>query len=274
MPENHWLCKECANTMPSPFLREKYTSTEDYLNGAELSKWMRETAFPMFRATSQYGRMFLDETNGLLAICDATNVGRDGKLKKHIYEIYHCLQITEVRFSIQPVSNTTNHVACRVYFEGYLEKYNVRIKSQIRKNAVSALIPDGEGNASFLEPADVTTFRNIYCQMVDVQIKRLKEEVLREQEEERIRQERERKQREREEKTLNLEIERAASALRDAKILFMLPESYTVEDLRRQRAALMRAFHPDNKFVSDSSYAQRINDAYELLYRDLQGNNG
>lgn len=52
--------------------------------------------------------------------------------------------------------------------------------------------------------------------------------------------------------------------IRDARILFMLGEGYTEAELRRQRAALMRAFHPDNKHVLDPAYAQKINDAYNF----------
>lgn len=40
---------------------------------------------------------------------------------------------------------------------------------------------------------------------------------------------------------------------------------------RRQWAAFMRGFHPDNKHAPDPVYAQKNNDAYSLLLNALKG---
>ncbi len=52
-----------------------------------------------------------------------------------------------------------------------------------------------------------------------------------------------------------------------AKVLFMLDDidDITLEDIKEQRNRLIRMFHPDTGSESDTKYAQKINNAYEIL---------
>ena len=55
--------------------------------------------------------------------------------------------------------------------------------------------------------------------------------------------------------------------LEKAKVLFMLDDidDISLEDIKEQRNRLIRMFHPDAGNDSDTKYAQKINNAYEIL---------
>lgn len=271
LPDGSRICRSCRAAIPAPFLEERYATAEDARNGATYGKGSMEVLSPAFTATAQYGRMFLDERNGLFTVCDATSVGKDGKLKAPSPGIYPCIAITEASFSISPVSTNQRTAVCRILFSGYMERYNVHIRETVRKSVSCLLIPDGDGRAAWQEPDDLSAFRSCYRQAAETAWRRM-------QETERLRQEEERAERERMRREQEYRAYQQAQAarreeedIRDARILFMLSEGYTEAELRRQWAALMRGFHPDNKYAPDPAYAQKINDAYELLLKALKG---
>lgn len=290
------VCGTCEKMMPFPFRNEHYTTSAEYEDGFKYAKMVREKVCNVFSATAQYGRMFLDETHGLIAICDATNVGKDGKLKQLISDIFYCLAIEDPEFSMEPVKNTSSQVTCRVMFRGYLAKYNVSVDTRVKGNVNCHLIRDGQGGASWKEPDDLISFKNIYNQMLKREYDALyaneqkKEEEKQREEYKRQREERERRERERKawEEEYRRERERREQSFKEeqrrndamrvresekvlkARALFMLEESFTEAELKSQRARLMKVFHPDNDNVDDHSYAQKINDAYLVLQKELE----
>ena len=63
----------------------------------------------------------------------------------------------------------------------------------------------------------------------------------------------------------------APGELQQAMALFMLDslESVTLDDIKVQRNRLIKAFHPDKGSAADTAYAQKINNAYEVLKKHL-----
>ena len=61
------------------------------------------------------------------------------------------------------------------------------------------------------------------------------------------------------------------SELQQAMALFMIdkPEDITAETIRSQRNKLMKTFHPDVSSYGNTVYAQKINNAYEVLKKHL-----
>ena len=61
------------------------------------------------------------------------------------------------------------------------------------------------------------------------------------------------------------------SELEKAKTLFMIDdlENTSLEDVKEQRNRLIKMFHPDSGNVSDAKYAQKINNAYEIIKNNL-----
>lgn len=127
LPDGSRICKACLASIPAPFLDGQYAAAEDAKNGAEYGKGSIKVLSPAFTATAQYGRMFLDERNGLFTVCDATSVKKDGKLKAPSCRIYPCLAVTEASFTIFPVSTGQRAAVCRVTLSGYMEGYRIHI---------------------------------------------------------------------------------------------------------------------------------------------------
>ena len=63
-----------------------------------------------------------------------------------------------------------------------------------------------------------------------------------------------------------------ADELRQAMSLFMLDklDGVSLEDIKTQRNRLIKAFHPDKGTAEDAVFAQKINNAYEMLKEYLQ----
>lgn len=63
----------------------------------------------------------------------------------------------------------------------------------------------------------------------------------------------------------------APDELQQAMTLFMLDslENVSLEDIKAHRNRLIKAFHPDKGTAADTAYAQKINNAYEVLKQHL-----
>ena len=56
----------------------------------------------------------------------------------------------------------------------------------------------------------------------------------------------------------------------NALALFMLSPDYTLDEIKKQRKRLLKSFHPDEGDPESNQYAQRINCAYDILYKNLK----
>lgn len=280
LPDGSRVCGKCLKLIPPPFLDRQYACAQDAVDGAEYGNLSIRELSPRFTATAQYGRMFLDERNGLITVCDTTDIKKDGTLKSPSPAVYPCAALTNARFSIDPAGSGTGpvrarngEVICQVTFSADLQYCGAHLRETIRKTVPCTVVPDGEGGGVWQEPYDMSAFRSCYAQAAEDAWRRAKWE------EDRVRREEKERRRAYEEAERRQEEARAAmehaadDRVRDARILFMLDEDYTEADLRRQRAALMRAFHPDNGRTADQSYAQKINEAYECLYEAIKRRN-
>lgn len=52
--------------------------------------------------------------------------------------------------------------------------------------------------------------------------------------------------------------------------MFMLDGEYTLEDVKKQRNRMLKAFHPDNDSSIDSKYGEKINACYEVLLNEIK----
>ena len=81
-----------------------------------------------------------------------------------------------------------------------------------------------------------------------------------------MREQQQREQREREQqRAYQQRTSSVDQAYQSAMSMFMLNEGYTLEELKKQRNRLLKSFHPDEGNDNDSSYAQKINVAFDLL---------
>ena len=272
-----YVCKTCYGKIPKAFQQYRYLDYQLFADGYDYGQRVLNYASSSFLVTAQYGRMALDEKNGLVYFGDATDFDRDGHLKRPTVNIYHCMSLLKADIQVKPsmVHRRAEYVECGVTFTAMFENREIRITETLKKHAHgNLLIEPGTGHASFSEPADLTAFRGIYNQMVERAVTGIDE----------VEKALEKKRREDEwmaevHKQMELEIqERVKKAMEtqqeaqmrgrkidDAKALFMIQGQYDVSELKAQRALLLKTFHPDNHQVESAVYAQKINDAYQLL---------
>lgn len=271
------ICKTCYRMLPLAFQKYRYLDYDFFLQGYQYAQTVLERAAPQFLVTSQYGRMALDEKHGLVYFGDATDFTRDGHLKKRTVNIYHCMALSNVEIQVEPgeVHAEAKTVECRVTFSASFQGSEVRILETLKRHAKGRLfINPGERSVSCAEPSDLVAFRNVYNQMVKrtatgiEEVERALEKKRREEEwmasvQEQIKQE----LREKMEHELEQERQKVQTGQRfaEAKALFMLEEPYDIQQLKQQRALLLKTFHPDNGRVDSAAYAQKINDAFQTL---------
>lgn len=275
------VCKTCYKKIPRAFQQYRYLDYQLFEEGCDYGERVLNHAVPSFLVTAQYGRMALDEKNGLVYFGDATDFDKDGSLKRPTVNIYHCMSLLKADIQVKPSTThaKAGYVECDVVFTAVFDNHEIRVTETLKKHAHGNLfIESGTGRMSFSEPADLTAFRSLYNQMVEravagidevekaLEKKRKEDEWMAE-----VRKQMELETQERIKKAVELQ-QKAADRDRkidDAKALFMIQGQYDVSQLKTQRALLLKTFHPDNNQVGSAVYAQKINDAYQLLLNAL-----
>lgn len=275
------ICKTCYGKIPKAFQQYRYLDYRLFLDGYEYGAQVLQHAARAFLVTAQYGRMALDEKNGLVYFGDATDFDKNGHLKQPDINIYHCMALSKTDIQVEPaiIRMGAKKVECSVTFTALFQNQEIRITETLKKHAQGQLfIEPSSSRASFSEPADLTAFRSLYNQMVERAVSGIDEvekalEKKRRDDEwmaaiyvqmEQEVQERVRKALENQKKSTDYE-----RRIADAKALFMLQDQYDTAQLKAQRALLLKTFHPDNGQVGSAAYTQRINDAYQLLLSAL-----
>lgn len=271
------VCKICYEKIPRSFQQYRYLDYQLFEDGYDYGERVLNHAAPSFLVTAQYGRMALDEKNGLIYFGDATDFDKNGHLKRPTVNIYHCMSLLKTDIQVKPstVHAKAGYVECGVLFTAVFENHEIRIVETLKKHAHGNLLVEPEtGRMSFSEPADLTAFRSLYNQMVEramagidevekaLEKKRREDEWMAE-----VRRQMELEIQERVKRTVESQ-QKAMDRKRkidDAKALFMVQGQYDISQLKAQRALLLKTFHPDNNQVESAIYAQKINDAYRLL---------
>lgn len=275
------ICKACFRKIPKSFRQYRYLDYRLFMEGYEHADHVLEHVYPAFRVTAQYGRMAIDEHHGWVYLGDATDFAKDGKLKYPSSDLYDCLDLSEVDIRVEPgtVHAGTKTVECSVLFSAVFQAGEIRIEETLKRHARGNILAVSDGrHASFAEPVDLAAFRNVYNQMVAHVVSAAQEAEMTMQKKQQddawkaaAMAQMEREIRTRMEK--EMEAERLARSrmqkLDEAKSLFMLGQEYDLQQLKRQRALLLKTFHPDNGQVDSAAYAQKINDAYQILANEL-----
>lgn len=275
------ICKACFRKIPKSFRQYRYLDYRLFMEGYEHADHVLEHVYPAFRVTAQYGRMAIDERHGWVYLGDATNFTKDGRLKYPSSDLYHCLDLSETDIHVEPgtVHAGTKTVECSILFSAVFRAGEIRVEETLKRHAQGNILAVSDGRrASFTEPADLAAFRSIYNQMVAHVTSAAQEAEMAMQKKQldnawkvaaMVQMEREIRARMEKE----MEAERLARSrmqkLDEARSLFMLGQVYDLSQLKRQRALLLKTFHPDNGQVDSATYAQKINDAYRILVDEL-----
>lgn len=254
-----YICSNCLKKIPRPFKRLQYRSLYDMQTGINHYAKMVDFGFERsFCATASYGRLYLDEIHGILALCDKSKLKKDGTLKEYIADLWPVLSLTDYRIEKELSKDGRS---CIVRFEAMLNDYSIALNEIVKEHEDLILVTDEDG--TYIEdPLSLRFFRSLLVQTLDHHAKRLEDL-----------QEKYRKasyEKEKEEPAENCAPSADLSEIERAKALFMLGDEFSKSDLKRQRAILLKAFHPDAGNVADAKYTERIIAAYDLLMKEIK----
>lgn len=275
------ICKTCFRKIPKSFQQYRYLNYRLFMEGYEYADRVLNHVYPAFRVTAQYGRMAIDEHHGWVYFGNATDFAKDGKLKYPSSNLYDCLDLSDVDIRVEPRTAYVGAktVECSVLFSAVFQAEAIWVEETLKRHAQGNVLTVSDGqHVSFAEPADLTAFRSVYNQMVERAVSAAQEAEMAIQEKQQenawkaaTMKQMEQEMRARIEK--EMEAERLAQSrmqkLDAARSLFMLDQVYDLQQLKRQRALLLKTFHPDNGQVDSAVYAQKINDAYRVLADEL-----
>ena len=232
------LCKECADKIHPQIINYakenwSYTDYTDYLEWEEATKEERSK----FNPDVKYGyQLAIDTERGLFSI----GTGKNGGM------VLRFADLTDYELNFKPEEVKEGLLGDKVKGNEfvmvelatpklYLEDIiNYGVKLRLRKKGILSTKYEYELSDGFMEAIRAFTI----CIYIEVQ---------------------------RREGTYNQESQ-SIGEIGKALALFMFDsrDEVTEASLKRQRNALIKAFHPDNN-ESNEAYSQKINSAYELL---------
>lgn len=244
------LCASCLKKLPQTFFpggrlvhQEQIDSAIEYRRSVLNSGIGR-----VFKASYRYGAMALDEIHELVAITSAVNA--DGRLDEDVTDVFRLNDLYNEEFYLETGKRENNSsIMVTAWFTAYIRFNGMRIRTAL-SNDLAILIADGD-SLYMQDPSELKCLKATYGQMVEQYNERLKAK-------------------QHEDKVEIRYIRSEVDELEKARALYMLGSEYTHEDIRRQRAILLKAFHPDSANVETGEYVSKINYAYDLLVKSIQ----
>ena len=229
------ICKTCLNRIPQCTHSSIRNMTANEIK--RLIQYEENPLFQKFSVTASYGTLHIDEMNGLFIVSEKSNIHGTPVEKTNLF---HVLDISNAGIYCIKPRIFKRQVVVDVVFECELNALNIHIKETIRQQIICQQKRIDDNHVSWDEPGDLSMFRNMFNQMLkneDIKFRKKYESSF---------------------------VSKEALDIMKAKCLFMLEDDFSKEELRKQRDAYMKLFHPD---ISTNShvYAQKINEAYSIL---------
>lgn len=240
------VCFDCVHDMNLPdYVRENLSEYYDLEKLYQLKEYMtysKEVLEPKFKETVSYGKLHLDETNGLFYI-------DEGLLSMPMYTELKKLTSFEMIFNPEELKEGVFHdkvsgsVAAVLSVEWPLYIYAKTVADKVKAEAKKATF---SSKVTYAEPVELELFKTRFLMAAS--------KVMEENE------------------AQPEQVSSEISELEKAKALFMLDgrDDFTIEEVKKQRNRLIRMYHPDVGSEEDTKYAQKINNAYDVIMRSLQ----
>jgi hypothetical protein len=236
--KNGKICKECASKLPSLMLEKNpYYQDGTLKNAMNYAKEKTEE----FSATASYGKLHIDSIHGLF--CIANSLTKDGKPKSgnNIFSMY---DLAEVGLVCKSPRADKNNVIVDIEFSCSLENPHCHFSTIVKKGARCQTRRIDVKTVEWDEPNDLCMFRSMFNQMLSGAFEKINDFLCG--------------------KTVHeFEIEKA-------RALFMLPEDYTADDLKKAYRLMMKVWHPDKAQEDVTREAQILNEAHALLKAELE----
>ena len=239
-----FLCSTCMSHIPQvlkPSIR-KYSLEQIREIIAWIDKY-HSYYIKTFDETASYGDLHIDEYHGLFAICSKKQI-IDGKLPDTCYDIFSCLDLTDVGLATKNAAANDNSVNVDIELMCEIDHPAISFKKIIKSNAKCIMKRLDSETVQYSEPESLSVFRNIFNQMLKSALEKYNYNVQ------------------------NDFLTKQDVEIFAAKSLFMLDEVFSKEELKQQRNRMLKVFHPDEANGESSemaTYTKRINDAYKLL---------
>lgn len=239
------VCKTCMNRIPDVIKKKigKYSGLT-LKKIRDFQEKHRKDMEKTFEATSSYGLLHIDEIHGLFTICKKTELedGRISTVEKSIPSVFPALYIRDYGITYRVVSSGEDKVTIEVSLMVEMESLDYSFTTPIKTAYCYAERVDDE-HISYREPSELSMFRSMFHQMIVTSVEKYNREINRKF------------------------ITPKEFDLFCARQMFMLPEDFTMKELKAQRNRYLKVYHPDeNTEKTDlSGYTQKINKAYRLL---------
>lgn len=233
------ICKECKKFLPENF--DLRNSDKTYIEKFYIANKEKSS---VFECTASYGYLFLDSFNNMFCISKKVSKGKP----LHFGDIFSITELLEVAIYCSDVKCYGRKILCNI-------KIKLRTKDFTKEfvvfyNERCSCVKRVDNKIEYHEPSKFIMIRNMFNQMIDnvkygMTIK-LKEIQAMQQK-------------------IN---SKAPSETQWARgILFLENKEYTNDEIKKRRNALIKMFHPDKNSSIDKSYAEKINNAFDMLVK-------
>ena len=230
------ICKHCASKIP-PVLSGLLDNFADYTLQSIIE--YEDKVYDQFSATASYGSLHIDSVNGLFAISNKLN--GDKPVERNVFSAY---DLSEVALYCKSPKVDHNQVYVDVEFSAYIEHLRIPIKVIVKKKAHCQTKRTDSTHLSWEEPGDMKMFITMFNTMLSGLWEKMKTMLCG--------------------KTIHeMEVERA-------RALFMLPPTYTLDELKKARNMMAKVYHPDVAEFDTTEAQKTINAAFRLLKQELE----
>ena len=235
------ICKDCLSMIPiSVKLNVSKTEFLKRIHDENLEKKKD------FETTASYEGVYIDSIHGMVCICKKGNKEEPPEF----HDIFRVTELIEAGLfctNIKNVGTTTNSIVCDIKFR--LKTKDISNEYLIVKGKKCAYKTIGNGKLEWIEPYELSMFRNVFNQMIEDVAFNLLGKL----------------------KTIQ-EMKAVLSAEEESRewakgVLFIDRDSVCdSETIKNKRNELARIFHPDgNSGFGNTETAAQINKAYKIL---------
>ncbi len=247
--ENERICKNCCNKLPSE-MKKKISEfdMEDIKSYMEKDTRRHPYIIKSFKRTARYGELVLDEHMGYIAFAKKLTDG--GMLPDSCYDVFNLADVRDMSFAVLNPAWVKGGIHADVEIYISLHSPRLEFRRTIKSDDVCRITQtNSDGSCTYEAP-------EVLC-MFETLINRAWERAL---------------------NCRNLDdffgaVDEREYAL--AKATLLVDDSYDMDEIKKQRNKLIKAFHPDTMYDDEDAayYAQKINDAYGILKEKLRKEN-
>ena len=248
-----YLCKNCLMKIPKTAIEMlSHLNTFDIKSLIEYEEKEIPNLNKIFIRTCSYGKLHLDEINGLFAICDIHCFDNNKKLKFDIKDIFLCSELNTISMKLIPNQSqpNKNKIVGNLNLIATLNYPSLNINTIIKRKINVEYKEVEEKYIIWEDPIELKYLKNTFNNVMrNIKINELnnyyKKQI---------------------ENINDTDIE-----LIKAMAMFMIKDrNYTITDIKEQRNRLLKMYHPDEGNLNSSEYASDINHYYQILVKNIK----